>query len=436
MSTRPTLYTNARLIDPATGRDETGGLLVEDGYIADLGPGLASGLKSKGIEVIDCQGHVLAPGLIDMRVFTGEPGSEHRETLATAGIAAAAGGITTMVVQPNTDPVIEDAALVQFIRRRGRETSPVRVEVMAALSKGLEGREMTEIGLLADAGAVAFSDGDHTIGSALIMRRILAYAKGMNALVVAHAEEPSFSNGVMNEGLVATALGLHGNPTAAEAMIVDRDMRLVALTGGRYHLSQITCAEALEILARAKKARLPVTAGVSAHHLALNENDIGEYRSFFKVRPPLRAEPDRQAVVQALADGLIDVVVSSHQPQDEEAKRLPFDQAAFGAAGLESLLPVLLSLYHNQVASLSALLAPVTCKPAEILGLDAGRLAEGAPADLVVIDPDTPWQLEREALRSKSTNTPFEDHRFQGRALRTIVGGKTVFERAAGAGDG
>ncbi|MCP1335265.1 dihydroorotase [Futiania mangrovi] len=430
-----TLFHNARLVDPATGRDEAGGLLVEDGRIADLGPHLSAGTVTDA-EAVDCRGHVLAPGLIDMRVFIGEPGADHRETLETAGDAAAAGGITTMVLQPNTDPVIEDPALVEFVRRRGKIRSAVNVECMAALTKGTAGQEMTEIGLLKDAGALAFTDGDRTVPSALVMRRALTYASAFDALVVAHAEDPTLSGGVMNEGEVSGRLGLSGSPAVAETITVDRDMRLVALTGARYHLGQVSTSASLDVIRAAKAQGLPVTAGVSAQHLALNEIDIASYRTFFKMRPPLRREEDRAACVAALADGTIDVVVSAHDPQDEESKRLPFGEAAYGAAGLETLLPVLLWLHHLGEVPLATALKAATARPAELLGLEAGRLAPGAPADLVLIDLDRPWILKREALRSRSKNTPYEDRRFMGRAIRTVVGGRTVFDLAAGAAEG
>lgn len=424
----PTAFVNARLIDPASGLDSPGAVLVEDGRILDLGPHLfASGVPS-GIETVDCAGHVLCPGLVDMRVFTGEPGAEHRETLATASEAAAAGGVTTIVVMPNTRPAIDDAALVDFIERRARDTAKVRVHTMAALTKGLAGEEMTELGLLLEAGAVAFTDGVRPVMQSQLLRRALTYSRLFDALIVQHAEDPSLAAaGVMNEGELSTRLGLPGIPTEAETMIVERDLRLVALTGGRYHVSQVSCAATLEVIRNAKRLGLPVTCGVSANHLALNETDIGEYRTFFKTSPPLRCEDDRRAMVEGLADGTIDVVVSSHDPQDPDNKRRPFTEAAFGAVGLETLLPVLLERVHNGEMPLHRALETVTSAPAALLGLEAGRLAAGAPADMTLIDLHTAWVVEAEALKSKSKNTAFEDRRFQGRAVRTIVGGRTVF---------
>ncbi len=424
-----TALVNARLVDPATGRDETGGLLIRNGMIADIGPHITEKSAPRNARIIDCGGHILSPGLIDMRVFAGEPGAEHTETLATASQAAAAGGVTSMICMPNTNPVIDEVALVDFIARRARDTAIVRVHPMAALSKGLLGKEMTEIGLLSEAGAIAFTDGNKSITDAQLFRRMLTYAKNFGALVVQHTEDPDLARGgVMNEGLVATRLGLPGIPAAAETIIVERDLRLVELTGARYHAAQVSCADALQAIAGAKQKGLPVTCGVSINHLVLNENDIGPYRSFFKMSPPLRSEKDRKELVEGLASGIIDVIVSSHDPQDPDTKRHPFEEAAYGAIGVETLLPALLSLVHNEGMELITALRAVSATPAEILQLDTGRMEPGAPADLVLFDLELPWQVDADALKSKSKNTPFEDKRFQGRALRTIVGGASVFQ--------
>lgn len=422
-----TAFINARLLDPASGFDEHGGLLVIDGKIADFGPRLFMDRIPEGIEIVDCGGHVLAPGLVDMRVFTGEPGAEHRETLRTASQAAAAGGVTTLIVMPNTDPVIDDVALVDFIERRARDTGIVNIHPMAALTKGLRGKEMTEIGLLKEAGAVAFTDGDRAIADAQVMRRALSYAAHFGALIVQHAEVPELARGVMNEGELASRLGLAGVSSAAETIMIERDLRLLELAGGRYHVAQISCAASVDVIRRARRDGLKVTCGVSASHLSLNENDVQGYRTFFKLSPPLRSEADRRALVAGLADGTIDVIVSSHDPQDPEVKRRPFAQAAFGAIGLETLLPSTLALVHNGDVPLARLLSAMTHIPADLLGLKTGRLAAGLPADLVVIDTDIPWVVEATSLRSISKNTSFEDRRLQGRALRTIVGGRTVF---------
>jgi len=418
---------NARLLDPASGYDETGGLLIVDGKIADLGPRLFNDGTPAGFEVIDCKGHLLCPGLIDMRVFTGEPGAEHRETLATASQAAAAGGVTTLVVMPNADPVIDDVALVDFIERRARDTAVVHVHPTAALTKGLNGERMTEIGLLKEAGAVAFTDGDRAVRNAQVMRRALSYAAHFNALIMQHAEDPDLSSGVMNESELASRLGLAGIPAASEIILIERDLRLLELTKARYHVAQVSCEGSVELIRRAKNRGVRVTCGVSAAHLSLNENDVQSYRTFFKLSPPLRSETDRRALVEGVADGTIDVIVSSHDPQDAEAKRRPFAAAAFGAIGLETLLPASLALAHNGDLALARLLSALTHVPADLLGLETGRLAVGLPADLALIDLDVPYVLEAEKLKSISKNTPFEDRRLQGRALRTIVSGKIVY---------
>lgn len=426
-----TLYTNARLLDPASGRDEAGGLLVADGIIEDLGPALTAANAGAETEVVDCGGLILAPGLIDMRVFTGEPGAEHRETLSSASEAAAAGGITTIVCMPNTTPVIDDVALVDFMKQRARNAAHVNVYPMAALTIGLEGERMTEIGLLQEAGALAFTDGDRSVTNASVMRRAMAYATAFDALIVQHTEEPNLANGgVMHEGEISAQLGLPGIPAAAEVIMIERDIRLMEMTGARYHISQVSSRAALGVVRTAKAKGLPVTCGVSATHLALDESAIGGYRTFFKVSPPLRTADDRLALIEGLADGTIDVVVSGHDPQDPDTKRRPFAEAAFGAAGLETLLPVILALSHGGHTPLGRLLEAVTCKPALLLGLEAGQLKHGAPADLTLIDPDDTWTVNPGALKSKSKNTPFEDHTFKGRAARTVVGGQPVFERA------
>jgi dihydroorotase len=424
---RRTALLYARLIDPSTGLDETGGVLIEDGKILDLGPGVTAGSIGDA-QVIDCGGHVLAPGLIDMLVFSGEPGHEHRETLSTTSRAAAAGGVTTIICMPNTEPVIDDVALVDFIMRRARDTARINVHPMAAMTKGLKSEEMAEIGLLRDAGAIAFTNGKTSLADAKMMRNVLAYAKDFGALIIHHLEEPMLAqNGVMNEGEVATRLGLPGIPREAETIMLERDLRLAELTGGRYHAGQISCRVSLDIIRAAKERGLPVTCGVSINHLTLNENDIGPYRTFFKMRPPLRSEDDRAAMVEGIASGDIDVIVSAHDPQDADGKRRPFAEAADGAIGVETLLSAALRLYHDGSVDLSTLLRALTANPARLLGLPSGRLAKGAPADLVLIDLDTPFVVNPELLRTRSKNTPFDEARLQGRALMTLVAGRAVY---------
>lgn len=424
----PLLLSNARVIDPSRGSDFHGDVLISGGIIQDAAFGIAAAGIPHGAEVVDCRGAIVAPGLVDMRAYIGEPGAEHRETLASASHAAAAGGVTTIVCQPDTDPVVDDPAIVDFILRRARDTAVVRVHPMAALTKGLRGEEMTEIGLLQAAGAVAFTDGAHSLASAQVLRRALTYARDFDALVVHHTEDATMSGGAMNEGLFATKLGLGGNPKSAETIVLERDLRLVDGARGRYHAAALTCHESLEVLARAKEAGLPVTCSVSINHLSFNELDVGQYRTFFKVAPPLRAEEDRMALIHALASGLIDVVVSDHNPQDVEMKRLPFAEAEPGAIGLETLLSAALRLVHSDQVDMVNVLHALSTRPAELLGLRAGTLRPGAPADVIVFDPEMPFVLDPAQLKSRSRNTPFDGARLQGRVLRTIVAGRTVYE--------
>jgi dihydroorotase len=423
-----TAFINARIIDPASNRDEPGGLVVREGLIADIGPHLRRNAPD-GIAVIDCKGHVLAPGLIDAQVFTGEPGFEHRETLKTASHAAAAGGVTTMVVMPETDPVIDQVALVDFIQRRARDNAIVHVHTMAAMTKGLKGEEMTEIGLLQRAGAVAFSNGKTSVANTRVMRNVLLYAKDFGALIVHHTEDPYLaSSGSMNSGEVAARLGLPGVPKASETIMLERDVRLVEMTRGRYHAATISCAESLEVIRSAKARKLPVTCGVSINHLTLNENDIGPYRTFYKMRPPLRSDDDRAAMIRGLAAGDIDIIVSSHDPQDADDKRRPFAEATDGAVGLETLLAAALRLHHSGELPLLSILRAMTINPAKLLGLHSGKLTKGAIADIVVFDPGEPWVVNKDALRSRSKNTPFDESKMQGRVLRTLVAGETVYQ--------
>jgi dihydroorotase len=424
----PLALINARLVDPASGLDAFGGLLIENGVIADLGMHIMEGSVGDAAEFLDCGGRTVAPGLIDMMVSSGEPGHEHRETLATASRAAAAGGVTTICCMPSTDPVIDDVALVDFILRRARDTAVVHVHPIAAMTRDLKGQEMAEIGLLRDAGAVAFTNGKTSVESARLMRNVLSYAKDYGALIVHHLEDASLTEGgVINEGEVATRLGLRGIPTAAETIMLERDIRLVELTGGRYHAAQISCRASLDVIRAAKDRGLPVTCSVSINHLTLNEYDIGSYRTFFKMKPPLRSEDDRQAMVEGIAHGDIDVIVSAHDPRGAEGKRRPFAEANDGAVGLETMLSAGLRLYHNGDVSLHRLLNAMSARPAELLDLAVGRLAKGAPADLVLIDLEMPWTVEPDKLCSKSKNTPFDEARFEGRALVTFVAGRPVY---------
>src|SRR5512144_1009464 len=426
---RPILLANARVVDPSRDFDGPGDLLISDGVVRDARRGIGAAGVPEGTDIINCAGKIVAPGLIDMRAFVGEPGAGHRETFASASRAAAAGGITTIVCQPDTSPVIDNSATVDFVLRRARDTAIVNIHPMAALTKGMGGEEMTEIGLLKAAGAVAFTDGAKSVTNAQVMRRVLTYAGDFDSLIVHHVEDPNLvGDGVMNEGEFAARLGLLGIPKAAETIMLERDVRLVALSGGRYHAATVTCAETLEVLRRAKDTGLNVTASTSINHITLNEIDIGPYRTFLKLSPPLRAADDRKLLVQAVAGGLVDVVVSDHNPQDVETKRLPFAEAAPGAIGLETMLSAGLRLVHGGEIKLMALLRAMSTRPAELLGLPGGTLKSGAPADVIVVDTDLPWVLDPNELKSKCKNTPFDEARLTGRVVRTIVSGRTVYE--------
>jgi dihydroorotase len=426
---RPILLANARIIDPSRDLDTAGDVLIADGVVREAKRGIGAAGVPEGTEVVDCRGRVVAPGLIDMRAFLGEPGAGHRETFATGSQAAAAGGVTTIVCQPNTSPVMDNPATVDFVLRRARDTAIVHVHPMAALTKKLQGQEMTEIGLLKAAGAVAFTDGDKSVVNAQVMRRALTYASDFDALIVQHTEDPDLvGEGVMNEGEFAARLGLMGVPRAAETIMLERDVRLVELTGGRYHAASLTCGESLDVLRRAKEEGLSITASASINHLTLNDNDVGPYRTFLKLSPPLRGEEDRTMLVGAIGAGLIDVIMSDHNPQDVETKRLPFDEAAPGAIGIETMLSAGLRLVHSGELPLTTLLRAMSTRPAELLGLPGGSLRSGSPADVIVIDPDLPWVLDPNELKSKCKNTPFDEAKMQGRVVRTIVAGRTVYE--------
>lgn len=427
---KPLVLSNARVIDPARNLDAPGSVIIADGTILAAGPEAANQGAPYGADIIDCAGAIACPGLIDMCVSVGEPGAEHRETLASASGAAAAGGVTTICTMPDTDPVIDDPALVDFILRRARDTASINVHPIAALTKGLEGQEMTEIGLLKEAGAVAFTNGHKSVRNAQIMRRMLTYARDFDALVVHHTEDPDLAGGVMNAGLNASWKGLSGVPREAEVIMIERDLRLVGMAKGKYHANLVSTSDSVEAIRIGKGRGLDITAGVSINHLTQNENDIGPYRTFFKMSPPLRDEDDRQAMIRAVADGTIDIIVSNHDPQDVETKRHPWAEAEDGAIGLETLLAAALRLYHSGDVELLPLLACMTAHPADRLGLESGRLTSGAPADVTVFDPDRPWVLEKSAIRSRSKNSPFEDARFSGRVLHTVVAGKRVYEYA------
>ena len=421
------VLTNARIVDPSQEFDDPGTLTVAEGRIESCQAG--SQPIPDGAHVVDCSGKLIIPGLVDARVFVGEPGAEHRETIKSASEAAAAGGVTSLIMMPDTDPVIDDVALVEFVLRTAREQSPIHVHPAAAITKGLNGKELTEFGLLRDAGAVLLTDGRRSISNTLVLRRALTYARDFGLVVACETnDEVLAAQGVMNEGLFASWLGLEGIPREAEIIPLERDLRLAHLTGVRYHAAKISTADSLTAVNTARARGANVTCAVSINHLSLNENDIGEYRTFFRLSPPLRAEEDRQAMIEGLRDGDIDIIVSSHDPQDVDTKRLPFADAADGAIGLETLLAAALRLHHNEEVPLIRLIDALSTKPASIFGLEAGSLKPGSPADFAVVDLDEPWIVTKDTLRSRSKNTPFEDARFQGRVALTMVAGKTVYE--------
>ncbi|UFN51036.1 dihydroorotase [Roseomonas sp. OT10] len=422
-----TLLTNARLLDPATGLDATGALLLRDGVIEDVAQGAAPGAP-EGATTVDCGGDCLAPGLVDLRAALGEPGHEYRETIASAALAAAAGGITTLCALPDSEPALDDPALLQFVLRRGEATGSLSILPYGAATRGCAGKEMTEFGLLREAGAVAFTDGTRAIGDARTLRLALSYARAFGSFIAQHPAEPSLTRGAAaTEGEQATRLGLPAAPAAAEAMQVARDIALARLTGGHIHFAHLSTAAALELVRQAKAEGLKVTCDTAPPYFDLNETAIGDYRTYAKLNPPLRREEDRLAVVAALADGTVDAVASDHQPHDADDKRLPFAQAEAGGTGLATLLAVTLARVHAGDVALLDALALLTCRPAALLGIEAGRLAKGAPADLVLFALERGWKVEAGRLPGKAQNSPFDGRALEGKVLGTWKAGRRVF---------
>jgi dihydroorotase len=425
--TQPIAFINARLVDPETRYDGPGALVVQGGVIADMvkKPGL--GKLSNDIRVVDCNGAMLAPGLVDIRVKTGEPGAEQKETLKSACRAAAAGGVTSIVIQPDTEPAVDDPATVDFILRRARDIELVHVYCAGAATQKLGGERMAEIGLMLEAGARYLTDVDRPIIDSKVFRRVLSYAKGFDALVAHRPADPYLSSGAAaTEGEFAARMGLPGVPVVAERIMLERDLALAEITGARLLVDQITCADALESLKRGRKKGVRVAASASINHLTFNELDIGDYRTFYRLDPPLRSEDDRQALIDALSAGLVEIVTSAHAPAPAEDKRLPFDEATPGAVGLETLLAGLLSLHHESRAELIDLIRAATFAPAQLLGLPGGRISPGSPADLVLCDIGAPLYLDADSLISKSKNSPFDGRKLQGLVLMTLAGGKIV----------
>ncbi len=424
-----TLYTNARLIDPSIGRDELGGVLCDGEVISEIGVHLNDNSPRANLKIVNCKGHCLVPGLVDMRAHLGEPGEEHKETLETAGRSAVAGGVTTIVCLPNTEPAIDDMSIVEFVARRARKLGLSKVYPYGAVSKKLEGNEIAELGMLSEAGAIAFTDGFKAISDIQLMFRALSYAKTFGLLIIQHPDERGLSKGgVMNSGETATRLGLAGIPREAEIIMVERDIRLVEMSSGKLHFAHLSTSDAINAVRQAKARGLAITCDTAPPYFALNELAIGDYRTFAKLSPPLRMEDDRQAVIEGLKDGTIDAIASDHTPQDEESKRLPFSEAAAGGVGLETLLPITLELYHNGHMSLIEALDLITHRPAQLLDLKAGTLEIGRRADFVILDPERGWKVEDKTLKSKSKNSPFDGRPVQGRAIQTIIDGRLVFQ--------
>lgn len=421
---------NAHIVDPSQNIDETGTIIIEDGKISAIGKSVQNQGAPEGAEIHDLDGKTIIPGLVDTRVFVGEPGQEYRETIRSASLAAASGGVTSFFMMPDTTPVIDDVSLVDFILKTARDNGLVRVFPTGSITKGMEGTEMAEIGLLKAAGAVAFTEGKKTIANANILRRAMTYARDFDVPIIHETQDRDLTgSGVMNSGILASWLGLSGIVREAELIALERDLRLAQLTKARYHAAQISCAMSADAVKLAKDRCNTISAGISINHLCLNENDIGEYRTFFRLSPPLRHEEDRLAMVEALRDGVIDIIVSSHDPQDADTKRLPFSDAEPGAIGLETLLAAALRLYHDGSVPLMRLIDALSTKPAQLFGLDVGTLKAGAKADLAIIDLEEPWVVKLDELHSRSKNTPFKNARFQGRVVKTMVGGRFIFER-------
>ncbi len=422
---------NCRIVDPKNQIDEMGGLIIDSkGLIKAVGKKVANGNLPVSVDKIDLKKQILIPGLVDMRVFVGEPGYEYKENFRTLSNAALSGGVTSVVSMPNTSPVIDNVSIVDFLKRRGRDKSRINIFPAASLTKNTEGKQMTEFGLLKRKGIIAFTDGIRTVQDPQVMARIMSFAGQSGSLIMQHAEDNILSDGgLINEGEISTRLGLKGIPSLAEKIIVERDLSILEENFCRYHISQISSKKTISVIKKAKEDGKIFSAGVSINNLSLNENDIGDFKTFLKLSPPLRTEEDRQALVKSVNDGTIDVIVSDHKPEDEESKRLTFSQAATGASGIETLLPLALELVHNKSIKLNMLIAALTCNPAKILGINKGSLKKGYDADICVFDINKPWVVTKNNLKSKSKNTPIENRNLQGQIIKTFVKGELAYER-------
>ena len=424
------LLISTRIIDPQNNIDEVGGILIdENGKIKAVGKKVTKENAPKDCKIIDCKGNISIPGIVDMRVFVGEPGFEYKENFRTLSEAALSGGVTSVVTMPNTMPVIDNGSILDFTKRRAKDKSQIKIYPLATLTKNLEGNEMSEFGLLGIIGAIGFTDGIKCVQNNRVMDKIFNYSKNLNSLIIQFPQDNELSaDGAINEGDISTRLGLKGIPDIAEKIIIERDLSLLELYKNRYHISTISSKTSLPVIETYKKKGLEFTTGVSINNLSLNENDIGDFRTFLKLSPPLRTENDRLALIDAIKNGLIDVIVSDHKPEDEESKRLPFQQAATGASGIETLLSLTLELYHNQSCDLKTLIKTLTCNPAKILNINAGNLSIGADADIAVVNLDKPWVIEKEKIKSKSKNTAIEKRKMQGKVEKTFINGNLVFE--------
>ena len=421
-------FINARIIDPSQNIDEIGGLIVgSDGKIKSVGKNVKKDNISSKADKIDLKGKVLIPGIVDMKVFIGEPGYEYKENFRSLSSAALSGGVTSVVSMPNTSPVIDNVSMVDFILRRGRDKAGINIYPSATLTRNMDGKLMTEFGLLSKKGIVGFTDATKTIQNPEIMSRIMNYASDLDVLIMQHPEDQELSKDrCISEGEVSTRLGLQGIHHIAEKIIIERDLSLLEEYPCRYHISQLSSAKSVEVIKKYKKNGLKFTAGVSINNLSLNENDIGDFKTFLKISPPLRKENDRKALIQGVKDGMIDVIVSDHKPEDEESKRLPFAQAAEGSIGIETLLSLALELYHNGSLPLKKIIETITCNPAKILKIDKGTLKKGSDADLCIFDLDQPWKVDVSKLKSKSKNAAIENRKLQGKVLMTYLKGESV----------